>query len=234
MDIKKTPEADLEKGRLTFFLMGFAVVLSSFYVLLEWQSHETNNSDWTLLGPVFIEKEFEGGNRTEKSIPNVIPEISQPEIVYEDYIISDEIPEIEKTEDTEIADIIPELDEMPLIHEKNETITVVKNETEIEPVTSAETMPQFPGGQMELIRFIYKNIQYPPVALKQRIEGRVWCSFIVESDGSISNIRLEEGVYVFLDDEAIRVLKMMPSWTPGRTNGENVPVKIYIPIVFKR
>jgi protein TonB len=105
---------------------------------------------------------------------------------------------------------------------------------ETDAVISAETMPQFPGGQTALIRFIYENIQYPPVALKQRIEGRVWCSFIVEADGSISNIRLEESVYIFLDEEAVRVLKKMPAWSPGRTKGENVRVKIYIPIVFKR
>jgi len=234
MEIKKTPEADLEKGRVIFFLMGFAVALSGFFVLLEWQSSETDSADWVSLGPVFIENEFEGGIRTEKSVPTVLPEISEPEIVYEDYIVTDEVPVIEKPEETAIAQLFPEPEETQISQNENESIAPEEIETHTDAVTSAETMPQFPGGQMALIRFIYENIEYPSVALKQRIEGRVWCSFIVETDGSISNIRLEEGVYIFLDDEAIRVLRKMPAWLPGQTNGENVRVKIYIPIVFKR
>ena len=116
----------------------------------------------------------------------------------------------------------------------NENAVQSENKKQTNVAASAESMPQFPGGQTELIRFLYKNIQYPAIALKQKIEGRVWCSFIVEKDGSISNVNLEEGVYIFLDDEAVRVLKMMPNWVPGRTNGEYVGVKVYIPVVFKR
>ena len=94
-------------------------------------------------------------------------------------------------------------------------------------------MPQFPGGNVELIRFIYSHIQYPQAALKQRIQGRVWCSFIVDRDGTISDVALEQGIYIFLDEEALRVLKTMPPWIPGKTQGESVRVKVYLPIVFK-
>jgi len=234
MEIKKTPEADLEKGRIIFFLMGFAVVLSGFFVLLEWQSPENGSSDWTSLRPVFIENEFEGVNRPETSAPTGLPVNSEPEIVYEDYVITNELPVIEKPEEIPVALSYPEPDELPIPLIKNESTTPVETEANAEPVISAETMPQFPGGQTAMIRFIYENIQYPPVALKQRIEGRVWCSFIVETDGSISNVRLENGIYIFLDEEAVRVIKRMPAWIPGQTNGENVRVKVYIPIVFRR
>jgi protein TonB len=237
METKKTPETDLEKGRLTFFLMGLAVALSGFFVLLEWETSGIKDSDWITLGPVFIESEFEGGSRIEEvSIPAVLPEIIEPEIVYEDFLITEEIPVIETVEETATASLLLETDKaMP---SQAENITTAPEESgliEDAPVaTSAETMPQFPGGQVALIRFIYENIEYSSVALRQRIEGRVWCSFIVETDGSISNIRLEESVYIFLDDEAIRVLNLMPPWIPGQTNGENVRVKVYIPIVFRR
>ena len=231
MEIKKTPEADLEKGRITFFLMGFAVVLSGFFVLLEWQSSGTDTSDWASLGPVFIENEFEGGPGTEESGSIVPSEISEPETVYEDYVIADDIPFVE--EDTAITLSYPESDEKPLTSVKNET--VISDEVDADAITaSAEVLPQFPGGQTALIRFIYENIRYPSTALKQRIEGRVWCSFIVETDGSVSNVQLEKGVYIFLDEEAVRVLKNMPAWIPGRTKEEIIPVKVYIPIVFKR
>ena len=232
MEIKKTPEADLEQGRFIFFLMGFAVVLSGFFVLLEWQNPKTSGLDWTSLVPVFIENEFEGGNRAEEFVSN-IPEL---EIVYEDYVITDDVPVVEKSEDEVILppDIEEEEESLPF-QVKNESLFPVEQGMNVEDaVTSAEIMPLFPGGQTALIRYIYENIQYPSTALKQRIEGRVWCSFVVETDGSISNVQLEESVYIFLDDEALRVLKNMPAWTPGRTNGENVRVKVYIPIVFKR
>jgi len=239
MDIKKTPAADLEKERITFFMIGLAVSLSSFYVLLEWQNSETENIEWTNIMPVFIEKEFERENHAELFVPAVIqeiyqPKISKPEIVYEDYVVVEEIPESEKSENTGYISFNQESNEIPTTNTVVETSAPVEIEIKKEPVTLAETMPQFPGGQSELIRFIYKNIEYPLAALKQGIEGRVWCSFIVEADGSISNINLEEGVFIFLDDEAIRVLKIMPNWIPGQTKGENVRVKVYIPIVFKR
>jgi len=236
MDIKKTPEADLEKERFTFFLMGFAVALSVFFVLLEWQSSEPRNTDISSLGPVFIEKEFEGGVRTEIEAPVVIPVTPEQEIVYEDYIITEDIPVIEKIDET-ISISVPsnfDTDITLSLQKKIETIAPVESKKQAETATSAEIMPQFQGGQTALIRFLYQNIKYPSAALKQRIEGRVWCSFIVEMDGSISNVTLEEGVYIFFDEEAVRVLNMMPNWIPGRTNGENVRVKIYIPVVFKR
>ena len=236
MDIKKTPEADLERGRFTFFLMGFAVALSGFFVLLEWRTSEPRNTDISSLGPVFIENEFEGGIRTEIEAPVVIPVTPEQEIVYEDYIITDDIPVIEKLDETLFISIPINFDtDISLSSKINKEINATyENLNHTEASTSAETMPQFMGGQTALIRFLYQNIQYPPTALKQQIEGRVWCSFIVEKDGSVSNVTLEQGVYIFLDEEAIRVLNMMPNWIPGRTNGENVRVKVYIPVVFKR
>ena len=235
MEIKKTPKANLEEERLLFFLMGFAVVLSVFFVLLEWQSSAISDYDWTSLGPVFVEKEFEGGNRVEETVPALPPEATEPEIVYEDYIITDDVSIIEIQEDTLIDETDIEEDEFPIFQIKNETVAPVDIQANaMEAATAADIMPQFPGGQPALFRYIYENVQYPSVALKQRIEGRVWCSFIVEPDGSVSNVHLEESVYIFLDEEAIRVLKNMPDWLPGKTNGENIRVKVYIPIVFKR
>ena len=234
MEIKKTPEADLEKGRIIFFLMSFAVALSGFFVLLQWQSSETDNFDWKSLGPVFIENEFESINRPEQSAPATLPKNSEPEIVYEDYVIKDDVQAIEKQEDTVVVPPHSMEDERLLSQSKNETIAPNIEATDKEAFVSADTLPQFPGGQTALIRFIYQHIQYPPAALKQRIDGRVWCSFVVEPDGSVSNVQLEKGVYAFLDDEAVRVLKMMPAWLPGRTNGKNVRVKVYMPVVFKR
>jgi len=233
MEIKKTPEADLEKGRLTFFLMGFAVVLSGFFVILEWQTSVDEYSDWRSFGPVFIENEFIAGNHEEKPAQGVMPKISEPETVYEDYVITDDIQEVETAEDMAVYASYQAPDEIPVSQTGEETVVVADSKPSTEVVVYAEKMPLFPGGQFALIQFFFQNVQYPPAALKKRIQGRVWCSFIVETDGSISNISLEEGVNALLDEEALRVLKNMPAWIPGQTNGENIRVKVYIPIVFK-
>ena len=234
MEIKKTPEADLEKRRIIFFLMGFAVALSGFFVLMQWQSPDSDTSDWTSLGPVFIENEFEGVKRQEQAPPAAAPKNTEQEIVYENYAITNDVPE-KPEENAAIAPPETESDETPLFQAENESITAADDaETQADIAASADTLPQFPGGQPALIRFIYTNIRYPSVALKQRIEGRVWCSFVVETDGSISGVQLEKGVYAFLDEEAVRVMKIMPAWIPAQTNGEKIRVKVYIPIVFKR
>jgi len=92
---------------------------------------------------------------------------------------------------------------------------------------------QFQDGKTALLRYIYQNIHYPPAALKQRINGRVVCSFIVNEDGSLSDITLVQGVYVFLDDEVLRVIRSMPLWKPAMKDGKPVKIKYIMPVVFR-
>jgi protein TonB len=241
METKKTQRADLEKERTTFFLMGFAVVLSTFFVLMEWQSPNSDVSGLDFLNSVFIENEFAGHieapsnfNSPENQAP-VIIEKQEPKVVLEGYNIVDEIVDSEENPEelqTQLQVVSNTI--LPKIDEKKPAIPINHLETTDSDVHfQADVMPQFPGGQVELIRFIYANIQYPSAALKQRIQGRVWCSFIIHSDGSVSDVRLENGVYIFLDEEAIRVLQKMPDWTPGRINEKEVNIRVYLPIVFK-
>ncbi|MBQ6306077.1 MAG: energy transducer TonB [Bacteroidales bacterium] len=96
-----------------------------------------------------------------------------------------------------------------------------------------EQMPEFPGGVAELFHYISKNIHYPQKAREKGIQGRVFIGFIVEKDGSISNVRNLRGVDSELDAEAIRVVKSMPKWKPGKHKGEFVRVSYQIPILFK-
>ena len=96
-----------------------------------------------------------------------------------------------------------------------------------------EQMPEFPGGEAELYHYISKNIRYSQEAKEKGIQGRVFIGFIVEKDGRISNVRNLRGVDSELDAEAIRVVKSMPKWKPGKHNGEFVRVSYQIPILFK-
>ena len=96
-----------------------------------------------------------------------------------------------------------------------------------------EQMPKFPGGVAELFHYISKNIHYPQEAKEKGIQGRVFIGFVIEKDGRVSNIRNLRGVDSELDAEAIRVVKSMPKWKPGKHNGEFVRVSYQIPILFK-
>ena len=96
-----------------------------------------------------------------------------------------------------------------------------------------EQMPSFPGGQAALMSYLSNNIKYPQIAMENGVQGRVVCTFVVERDGSITDIRVVRGVDPSLDKEAIRVLKSMPHWIPGKQNGSAVRVKFTVPVTFK-
>lgn len=96
-----------------------------------------------------------------------------------------------------------------------------------------EVMPQFPGGQGELMKFLRNNIKYPAEAQKKKIEGLVIVTFVVNKKGRIIDPTVERSAHPLLDAEALRVVKRMPKWTPGRMNGEPVNVKYALPVTFK-
>lgn len=97
----------------------------------------------------------------------------------------------------------------------------------------ADVMPEFPGGQMELLKFLARNIKYPAESVQKKEEGRVQMGFIINKDGSVSDVRVLKGVSPALDAEAIRVIKSMPTWTPGKVKGEIVRISYTAPITFK-
>ena len=96
-----------------------------------------------------------------------------------------------------------------------------------------EEMPAFPGGEDKLIEFVSKNVEYPQEAKEKGVQGRVFVGFVVEKDGSVGNVTLLRGIGHGCDEEAVRVVKMLPKWRPGRHNGEIVRVSYQIPIFFK-
>ena len=96
-----------------------------------------------------------------------------------------------------------------------------------------EQMPEFPGGMQKAMEFLGKNIKYPVAAQEAKIEGRVIVQFVVERDGSVSDVKVMRGVNPELDAEAIRVVSMMPKWIPGKQRGKAVAVKYTMPIMFR-
>ena len=96
-----------------------------------------------------------------------------------------------------------------------------------------EQMPAFPGGDAALMKYLSENIKYPKAAEKAGEQGRVVVNFIVEKDGAISNVNVVRSVTPTLDAEAVRVIKAMPKWVPGKQDGKFVRVKYNVPVSFR-
>lgn len=96
-----------------------------------------------------------------------------------------------------------------------------------------EVMPQYPGGPIAMLKYLMENIKYPEQAMKEGIQGRVAVRFIVEKDGSISDVKPILSVHPLLNKEAVRVVESMPKWSPGKQNGKPVRVRFNVPVMFK-
>ena len=94
-------------------------------------------------------------------------------------------------------------------------------------------MPAYPGGDQKLMEFIAKGIKYPQIARETGIQGRVFVGFVVEPDGSVSNVKVLRGIGGGCDEEAMRVVKSMPKWKPGKQRGKAVRVSYMLPVNFK-
>lgn len=97
----------------------------------------------------------------------------------------------------------------------------------------AEVMPQFPGGNQAMMKFVSENVQYPEEAKEKEISGRVLVGFIVEKDGSVNEVKIVRGIGGGCDEEAVRVVKAMPKWKPGKQDGKTVRVSYTMPFFFK-
>ncbi len=126
--------------------------------------------------------------------------------------------------DTIDTRLVPNTDEpaaTPLELDSNQVLMLV------------EEMPEFPGGMAALSAYVSQHLRYPKEARKQDIEGRVLVTFVVEKDGSISDVRVLRGIGGGCDEEALRVVQQMPAWKPGQQGGKPVRVKFTLPMRFK-
>ena len=113
--------------------------------------------------------------------------------------------------------------EAPVEEEEEEVVFVV-----------VETMPEFPGGQQALFKYLSENVKYPVIAQENGIQGRVICQFVVNKDGAIVDVEVvRSGGDPSLDKEAMRVIKSMPKWNPGKQRGKAVRVKYTVPVNFR-
>ena len=130
--------------------------------------------------------------------------------------------------------LLATLSVLAILFTVNTTATAQNKKTSNDKVfEKVEDMPEFPGGEQAMMDFVAKNVQYPKEAMEKEISGRVLVGFIVEKDGSISETEVVKGIGGGCDEEAVRVVKAMPKWKPGKQDGKPVRVHFILPLTFK-
>ena len=184
--------------------------------------------------PVKVELEQKVVEKVKSSVKFTAPEIKKDdEVKPEDEIKSQD--DLAKT-NTAIGtfDVKGNDEEAGEVLKAKEVIADEKpKEEETKVFDVVEQMPEFPGGQAALLKWISDNIKYPAIAEENGIQGRVVCTFVVERDGSVTDVQVARSIDPSLDKEAVRVLKKMPKWIPGKQNGSAVRVKYTLPVTFR-
>jgi periplasmic protein TonB len=160
----------------------------------------------------------------EQKVKFVAPIVTTEEVVEDaDIFNQDDLAQTTTNEAVAIEEIVVET--------KVEVIEVEESKKEV--FTIVEEMPAFQGGEAERNKFLAENIQYPQQATENGIQGTVYVSFVVDSKGNVTDVKILRGIGGGCDEEALRVVKMMPKWHPGKQNGKNVRVLFNMPIYFK-
>jgi periplasmic protein TonB len=151
-----------------------------------------------------------------------------PKVVREEVV--EEVPTIAELKQNEVATVSVEgTDEVVF----DEPVAQVVEDDSDEIFTYVEQQPEFPGGYEAMMNFIRKNMVYPSLARKMQIDGTVHVSFLVSKEGAISEVKVLRGILADCDNEAVRVVKLMPPWNPGKQNGRPVYVRFIMPIKFR-
>ena len=236
MEVKKSNTANLENQRVQGFLLGLIIVLAAMFVALEWNS---SDSGWTFFADdedLEAEMELSPLKRDQDEIPMMLPQEQKAELPKSEQLnlVDEEVelpppvePELmEKTDPEAEAEEKPEVVDM---EEKPEVVDMYNEPIDFRVV---EDLPQFPGGAAEFMKWLTKNLKYPALAQKRKVKGRVVAQFVVNTDGSISDLELTEKLETSCDNEVLRVLRMMPKWQAGMMNAKPCRTKVCIPVVF--
>lgn len=222
MEIKKSKKADLEGKKGIFFEIGLLLALLVVFGAFQYKSYESQS--------VNIQQQV-ADNTPEEIIPiteqKVKPppppppkQVTQIEVVNDDVEVDEDIEiDAEADDNTVVQEYVPPAEDDEEVEEQ-QIFTVV------------ESMPEFPGGMGALMKYLAENIKYPALAKESGIQGRVFINFVVEPDGSISNVKVLRGIGGGCDEEAVRVVKSMPNWKPGKQRGKPVRVSYNLPVKF--
>ena len=227
MEIKKSEKASLENKRLLFVEIGFILALLAVLLAFEWSSKEKADTSLLAENKELIEEEIIPITQETPPPPPELAKIpilsDQIDIIDDDIKINDNIinTEDDASLGVDIQDYVEE------VHEE-----VVEEETI--PFQLVEEKPKFQGGDAnDFTKWVNQRLVYPDVAKENGVQGRVMLQFTVNTDGSVSGVKVLRGVDPSLDKEAVRVVSMSPKWTPGKQRDRKVKVTYTFPVIFQ-
>ena len=234
MEMKKTINADLEHRRPAWFLIGLAVASAFFVVALELSFKDDGNylegdfldeiaEDMELMPPLedtFMEEpEIPVANQTDLlevvEKVEVAEESEEENVTTPEIVTEEEVVEEQKEEELKVDTPVDEV------------------EDEVKALNEIDELPVFPGGNAQLIKWLTQNLKYPESAKNDKVGGKVIVEFVVNANGSVSDVKLVKNVEPRLDSEALRVVRMMPVWKAGMLGGKPCRTLVKLPIVFK-
>lgn len=226
MEIKKSDKANLEKTKALFTLLGLVISLGIVIAAFEWKSYDKQEEEVQLTQVVQEVEEMVIQTRQEETPPPpeepAQAETTEFEIVDDDQELQNEfnIETFENTSNTEV--FIPKVEIVEEVEEVEEEVIF----------TVVETSADFPGGTQARMKFLKDNLKYPQQARETGTQGTVYVTFVVEKDGTVSDVKAMKGIGAGCDEEAVRVIKAMPKWTPAKHNGKIVRMQYILPFKF--
>lgn len=225
MELKKSPKADLENKRNIFVQLGLVMSLGITLLAFSWTTRVEQASTLGTMAAQDVEDEIIPITRQEEVKPPPPPPppkvVEMLNIVDDDVEIKDDLDIMDtEADDNTVIDVAPVIAQEAEAEEEAEVFFIVEN------------MPEFPGGELALRKFIANAIKYPVIAQENGIQGKVYVNFVVDKDGSVTQARIARGVDPSLDKEALRVVNTLPKWKPGMQRGKPVKVSYTVPISF--
>lgn len=229
MEVKKSPQANLENNKQLYFLMGLVVALAVVFTAFELGQKEIKFQD---ISSNQIVEEIENIEITppDDNLAPPPPPPPAPAIAEEINIVENDV----SIEQVEIISTDDNENKQQAIFAPPSAGTGRAEAVQDDQIFDyLEEMPEFPGGDAEMMKWLTKNVVYPSIASENGIQGRVMVGFVVERDGSVSDVKILRGVDPSLDKEAMRVVKAMPKWKPGMQTGKPVRCRFTIPVNFR-
>ena len=229
MEVKKSVQADLERRRPQRLLLGLVVALACFFVALEYTVEPDDPlDDPDLLASLDNDMELPPlfNNDNEKLLAPKAEPKPETKLV----VVEEEVEELLDDNEEVETDVDSDLEEM---EEETEMEAPPPPDEDAVSLRVVEDVPQFPGGPLEFIKWLTRNLKYPQSLQERQVQGKVVAEFIVNTDGSITDVNIVGSLHPLCDAELLRVLRMMPRWTPGVLNDEPCRTKVCIPVVFK-
>jgi protein TonB len=221
MESRKSPKADLESKKAIFFEIGLVLALAIVFFSFNYKSYEKRTVTLVQRQAQAAPEEIVPITEQKVKPPPPPPPkaVTQIKIVNNDVKVNDDVDiDVDANMNTKVADYVPP-EEEESVPEQHIFMVV-------------EQMPSFPGGMAALMKYLATHIKYPELAKESGIQGRVFINFVVEPDGSISHVKVLRGIGGGCDEEAVRVVKSMPKWIPGKQRGKPVRVSFNLPVKF--